>query len=579
MVMHSPKEKTPRQMIPDQTFVQLENTVQDIEQQVANNELGAVGGNLTPTQTQLQRTPLTSRIPIFNENGEVITNLNKESAEKKKKALEEKIKKVRIQQQKDEAEELQNKRNEELKKKQINDQRAAEKKAKQEELIKKRKEEEEIKKQKAQDDRNKRIEERRQRQEYFDKCKEERRLDEEREKERQKEEALHKEFKFQQNLIKKHASFDIYQQAKEQETEYLKEIKQQEKGGAIKKVRDERHFQAFNIGFEDIVNEDLDTASQISHNFNESIIDGGLSADENYDDELISKIDMLNIDLKKKNSKGNIIENQRTRYEQIRHEKLEQDRLFAKMEEKDKLKYTQYFDTLEREIQIEVEKYMALINNENWDDIHSYDLKKYIDEAVRYVNYRRFKRNSMGNTSRISVTPNVNKKTPGFVTRIFTNKNYKNADPADVDSQDSEEEQIIIPPSARRITRASRPSIVDSYTGKETGSLIQRIRENRRIAREREENTEQRLKKQTYDELAEILELMDTSNSFEEFYDLLCDNLNVQRDGRRNVLDKDICFYEYTDDTISSFLAYLKKYHRYAIVNFIPQEYKFISVL
>ncbi|CAF2113518.1 unnamed protein product, partial [Rotaria magnacalcarata] len=381
MVMHSPKEKTPRQIISDQTFVNIETAVQEIEREVANNELGAVGCILTPTQTQLQRTPLTSRIPIFNENGEVITNLNKESAEKKKKALAEKIKKVRIQQQKDEAEELQNKRNEDLKKKQINDQRAAEKKAKQEELIKKRKEEEEIKKQKAQDDRNKRIEERRQRQEYFYKCKEERRLDEEREKERQKEEALEKQFKFQQNLIKKHASFDIYQQAKEEESKYLKERKQQEKGGAIKKVRDERDFQAFNIGFEDIMNEDVETASQISHNFNESIIDGGLSADENYDDELISKIDMLNIDLKKKNSKGNIIDNERTRYEQIKHEKLEQDRLFTKIEEKDKLKYTQYFDTLEREIQMEVGKYMVL-NKENWDDIYSNDLKKYIDEAV-----------------------------------------------------------------------------------------------------------------------------------------------------------------------------------------------------
>ncbi|CAF4370504.1 unnamed protein product [Rotaria magnacalcarata] len=266
-------------MIPAPTFVHIETTVQDIEQQVANNELGAVGGNLTPTQTQLQRTPFTSRIPLFNENGEVITNLNKESAEKKKKALEDKINKVRIQQQKDEAEVIQNKKNEEMKKKQINDQRAAEKKAKQDELVKRRREEDEIKRQKAQEDRNKRIEERRQRQEYFDRCKEERKLDEEREKERQKEEALDKEFKFQQNLIKKHASFDIYQQAKEEEREYLKEIRQQEKGGAIKKVRDERHFQAFNIGFEDIMNEDVDTASQISHNFNESIIKGGLSAD------------------------------------------------------------------------------------------------------------------------------------------------------------------------------------------------------------------------------------------------------------------------------------------------------------
>ncbi|CAF4354807.1 unnamed protein product, partial [Rotaria magnacalcarata] len=153
------------------------------------------------------------------------------------------------------------------------------------------------------------------------------------------------------------------------------------------------------------MNEDVDTASQISHNFNESIIDGGLLGDENYNDELISKINTLNIDLQSKNNKGNIIENQRTRYEQIKHEKLEQDRLFAKMEEKDKLKYTQYFDTLEREIQMVVEEYMVL-NNENWDDIHSHDLKKYIDEAIKDVNYRRFKRNSMGNTSRVSITPN-----------------------------------------------------------------------------------------------------------------------------------------------------------------------------
>ncbi|CAF4183934.1 unnamed protein product, partial [Rotaria magnacalcarata] len=118
--------------------------------------------------------------------------------------------------------------------------------------------------------------------------------------------------------------------------------------------------------------------------------------------------------------------------------------------------------------------------------------------------------------------------------------------------------------------KGSRDSIVG-------GSMLRAARNKNKIAVS--DDTDEKLSQETCDRLQHMLSMIDSSDEFSEFYDQLSSYLNVSRDGKRNIPDKDISFFKFSGETLNQFLDYLEKYHKYAIANFQPQEYRFITVL
>ncbi|CAF2118906.1 unnamed protein product, partial [Rotaria magnacalcarata] len=293
MVMHTPKI-APKPIQSDETFINIETTYSEVLRDLVNLDEGAVGGDeLAPNQiTKKNITPKSSQIPIFTD--EVVAQLNRDSAEKKRKAHEEKMHKAQMQQQVDDD------IDESTKRKLINEQRAIERKIKRDEEMRLKKEQEDEKKRKTQEDREKRLEERRQRQEYLDSCKNARKEEEELEKDRQREEA-EKQARYRQNVIKKQASLDMYNKAKREEDEYLEEIKkQQTRSGAIpkslRKNHDEKLCQSFKLNFDNDIDNECETGSQV-----QDITDDNINRNDTFDDELIKKIIKLNFNLNSKN--------------------------------------------------------------------------------------------------------------------------------------------------------------------------------------------------------------------------------------------------------------------------------------
>ncbi|CAF4179728.1 unnamed protein product, partial [Rotaria magnacalcarata] len=293
MVMHTPKI-APKPIQSDETFINIETTYSEVLRDLVNLDEGAVGGDeLAPNPiTKKNTTPKSSQIPIFTD--EVVAQLNRDSAEKKRKAHEEKMHKAQMQQQVDDD------IDESAKRKLINEQRAIERKIKRDEEMRLKKEQEDEKKRKTQEDREKRLEERRQRQEYLDSCKNARKEEEELEKERQREEA-EKQARYRQNVIKKQASLDMYNKAKREEDEYLEEIKkQQTRSGAIpkslRKNHDEKLCQSFKLNFDNDIDNECETGSQV-----QDITDDNINRNDTFDDELIKKIIKLNFNLNSKN--------------------------------------------------------------------------------------------------------------------------------------------------------------------------------------------------------------------------------------------------------------------------------------
>ncbi|CAF2181397.1 unnamed protein product, partial [Rotaria magnacalcarata] len=409
MVMHTPKI-APKPIQSDETFINIETTYSEVLRDLVNLDEGAVGGDeLAPNPiTKKNTTPKSSQIPIFTD--EVVAQLNRDSAEKKRKAHEEKMHKAQMQQQVDDD------IDESAKRKLINEQRAIERKIKRDEEMRLKKEQEDEKKRKTQEDREKRLEERRQRQEYLDSCKNARKEEEELEKERQREEA-EKQARYRQNVIKKQASLDMYNKAKREEDEYLEEIKkQQTRSGAIpkslRKNHDEKLCQSFKLNFDNDIDNECETGSQV-----QDITDDNINRNDTFDDELIKKIIKLNFNLNSKNESKYVKQDQRTENEKIRDAKNEQDKLFADIERKSKIKYIRYFDTLDREIQEEVLKYMAA-NSKTWSAIYSEDLKRYIDEAIRYIHFQRFEEKPKVNASRVSIPPRNNTRQSGAYRKL-----------------------------------------------------------------------------------------------------------------------------------------------------------------
>ncbi|CAF2044347.1 unnamed protein product [Rotaria magnacalcarata] len=118
--------------------------------------------------------------------------------------------------------------------------------------------------------------------------------------------------------------------------------------------------------------------------------------------------------------------------------------------------------------------------------------------------------------------------------------------------------------------KGSRDSIVG-------GSMLRAARNKNKITIS--DDTDEKLSQETCDRLQHMLSMIDSSDEFSEFYDQLSSYLNVVRDGKRNIPDKDISFFKFSGETLNQFLDYLEKYHKYAIANFQPQEYRFITVL
>ena len=120
------------------------------------------------------------------------------------------------------------------------------------------------------------------------------------------------------------------------------------------------------------------------------------------------------------------------------------------------------------------------------------------------------------------------------------------------------------------LPKGSRGSILE-------GSMLRAARRNKKLAKS--DDTDEKLSIETCNRLEHMLSMIDDSDEFSEFYDHLSSYLGVTRDGKRNIPDKDISFFAFSGETLNQFLDYLEKFHRYAITNFQPLEYRFITVL
>ncbi|CAF2065602.1 unnamed protein product, partial [Rotaria magnacalcarata] len=155
--------------------------------------------------------------------------------------------------------------------------------------------------------------------------------------------------------------------------------------------------------------------------------------------------------------------------------------------------------------------------------------------------------------------------------------------PLNLDEDQSEDEEISVKPKIKPSTltpvlntpknilpKGSRGSILE-------GSMLRAARRNKKLAKS--EDTDEKLSIETCNRLEHMLSMIDDSDEFSEFYDHLSNYLGVTRDGKRNIPDKDISFFAFSGETLNQFLDYLEKFHRYAITNFQPLEYRFITVL